>query len=289
MKCNATVNGRRCDYEGDELTEHATETGHALCIVCFRSLRPGETQTCDRCVQRTRDALDGIRQIDLEPVIEATALHPGTLPGGTALVMTADGNADALRPYKPGEVKPHKSTEYPAIHGEKITHPGYIDTRPVPDGKEHYADHWPTDPSVPLAVLSNNCRDWRSEFGHAPAEPIDTIQNTTDYLLTHLGKAAAEHPAFDEFAREMWQIHSQMRHVAGLADDPVTAPARCFDCGADLIRDYRPPLPVSRPRRGHDFEGLPDNWTCRGCGREYDPGSYWLAVRSLLESEAQAG
>lgn len=314
MKCNAAVNGRRCDYDGDELTEHAVEAGHPLCILCNRSLRPGEIQTCDRCVQRTRDALIGIRQIDLEPIIEASALHPGTLPGGDALVMVADGNAAALKPYKPGVVTDRTPTTYPEIPAEpetihywqydrvlgarvrkeftrSNTHPPFVDTRPEPDGKEHYGDHWPKDPSVPLAVLSNNCRDWRCEFGHPPAEPIDTIQNTTEYLLTHLMLAAKTHPAFEEFAKEIQGMHSQMRHVAGLADDPVEATATCFDCGGELIRDYRPPIaPVTRRRQGHTFEGLPDEWTCRRCHREYEPSEYWLAVRAVLEQTAeQAG
>lgn len=317
VRCNATVSGKRCDWRGSkqERLEHAEGSGHYLCRLCSKSLRNDEPTCCNDCVNRTRDALIGIRDIDLEPAIEATALHPGTLPGGNALVMAADGSVAS--PQTPDQYTRPVVSEATAhiVRGEIVgtdqtvhwwkldrarnvrerqqftvstTHPPFIEERKTPDGREHVRDHWPSDPTPVLAVLEANARDWRSEFGHRVSDSIATVENTIGYLLTWLPLAARTHPCFEEFANEIQALHSQLAHVTGQANDPAEADAPCFDCGGKLIRDYRPPIPTQRRREGNAYEGLPDNWTCRRCKREYAPSEYWLAVRSFLEAQAEA-
>jgi hypothetical protein len=295
-RCNATVDGKnRCGFAGtqDELELHALETRHWLCAVCARSLRDDETRCCLQCIARTRTALLTIRDTftELEAAVEATALHPGDLPGGIALVLLADGNDAAPRPYKPEPFTDRPPTCYPELAGEKLTHPAYVDTRPVPDGTEHYADHWPSDPTPPLVAIDSAVRAWRLLFGHPIPDDLPTVDADIDYLLTHLARASRTDEDFPDFAAEVRDLASKLEHVTGQANDPVYAPADCFDCGGALVRDYRPPVGATveaDPRKGLAVEGLPDEWTCRRCERTYEPAEYWLAVRAALEAQAVA-
>lgn len=288
--CNATSNGRRCDYRGTaaDLAEHAVEYGHPLCRICQHSLRNHESRTCDRCVQNCRDSLRAIAETfpQAPEVIE----HTGDF---NLLTMVVDGNADSLRPYKPQQHQ-RPSVAYPDLAGAEIVHPAFT-TLPAGDGREHFKDHWPSDPAVVIAVLDVNERDWRNTFGHGPAVEAASVETCARYLLTWLSLAARTHPTFEEFAAEINQLAVSLIHRTGLADDPVIAggykdPIRCFDCKTGrLVRMYRPPVqPVPRPRRGLEVEGLPDEFDCDHCGSIYSTTTYYLAVRAALEAQAAA-
>lgn len=317
IRCNAFTAGRRCDFKGDrdELLAHATETGHTLCRTCSRSLAPDEPVVCAKCVQGVRDDLRTITSAfwRLPVIVEQSAYY------GIAIdALTLAGDGSVASPQTPdGYTHPVVSTptahiERPEIVGiaETITwwkrdeagvpqqrtiatsrtHPAYVEERKTPDGREHVRDHWPTDPTPVIACLEANERDWRHEFGHGPVVTTATISGCAGYLLTWLALAARTHPAFDEFAGEIRQLAITVTHATGLADDPVVAPAKCFDCGGDLIKPYRAPVTaVERLRKGRPSEGLPDDWECSKCGGVYDTASYFLAVRAALEARRAVG
>lgn len=283
---------RRCDWRGDDLPEHARDSGHPVCVVCQRrSLTDHEAQTCMRCVTAIRaDILDTVTgYTNLPPAIAATALHPGTLPGGDALVLSADGSLQS--PQTPnGYTEPH--TVAPTVHLEHPElpgHPAYVESRIPSDRREHVRDHWAGDPVPVLAVLEANERDWRRTYGDPPATDLATVTGCSGYLLANLEgghNAAQTHPAIDEFATEVRALNWRVSHVAGLANDPMEAEAECFDCAGPLIREYRPPGNSGSLRKGLEREGLPDEWTCRRCQRTYTPTEYMLAVRAILEERA---
>jgi hypothetical protein len=287
------------------------------CIVCAKPLNRNETQTCRDCTDRTRAHLTDIAfaYAMLDDVIEGSSYRSLALPGGDALVMHSDGNAAGLKPYKPSTQQPRPGVDYPALLGRYVVHPAYVDDRPVADGKEHYADHWPSDPTSVLALLEVNERDWRDVFGHGPAANIALVSTCIDYLHRWLDLAARTHPGFDEFAADIRVLHHRLTHVAGAANDPIRAAAECFECGAKrLVRVFRggttepwrdhvanavkrhaglPPAEFLaavnrelRPRRGFEFEGAVDDYECAACGREYDQESYFLALRAAaIDSE----
>src|SRR4051794_38265213 len=40
-----------------QLALHAIESGHSLCILCYRSLTDAERQSCERCIASVQSAL----------------------------------------------------------------------------------------------------------------------------------------------------------------------------------------------------------------------------------------
>lgn len=288
MKCPRTVNdGKdRCRWEGDDPTEHADE--HPLCLLGMHFLRDGEVRTCGRCVNRVHDDLDVIETAYamLAPVAEASGYHTGSLPGGDALVMLAGGSLEnpqvPNRYTEPVEVGPTVYLEHPEIVGEGVTtsgdpveHPAYVELRIPSDGREHVRDHWSGDPSSALAVLEHNERDWRRTFGHPPAVDVATVENCLAYLREWMWLASRTHDAFDEFAEDIRSLRTIVTHVVGIADDPISAPASCFDCGGRLIRTY-------------GDRGLEDDWTCASCRGVYTQTSYFLALRAHYATEVRA-
>ena len=281
--CRATIGTQRCDYRGTktELVEHAAETGHTLCGICSRSLRNGEPRVCDFCIQHVRD--------DLHTIVETYDLLPSIVEH-SGYVNTSLPGGVALVMLADGDV-----------------------TGGGPDD-------WLSDPTPVIAVLEANERDWRITFGHGPAVDLASVQGCAGYLLTWLALAARTHPAFPEFAGEVGSLAVKLTHVTGVADDPVTAAANCFDCGGVLVSPYRSPLPdltlrdrlIRRASQrdaemsygiepspvvdllvhgGSDVEGremVDDDpvWSCRSCLAAYDGPSYRLAVRAAVEAQA---
>lgn len=285
----------RCDYRAEDLREHAQEAKHWLCIVCYRSLRLDETQTCQHCVTRCRGFLAGIG--DDYAMLPDVAEHAGyrslPIPGGDAMVMAADGNLDGH----------YTACDDPKFH----------------------------DPNSVLAVLELNERDWRLEFGHGPAENIATVSGCLAYLEQWMWLAARTHPGFDDFYREMRTLRTTLAWRTTTIDAPEGLPASCFDCGGDLIRTFNDPVKPAEARAanvrrvldvarrpsieqqqaeltygidpaaltpiratvdalyaageaktGTADEGLSDTAVCRDCGGEYDTESYGLALRQRV-------
>lgn len=285
----------RCDFQAEDLREHAQESQHWLCVVCYRSLRLDETQTCQRCVTRCRGFLNdiGIDYAMLPDVAEHAGYRSLPIPGGDAVVMSADGNFG-------GSYTPCDDLRF-------------------------------GDPQSVLAELEVIERDWRHEFGHGPADDVATVAGCLGYLTQWLWLAARTHPGFDDTYREMRGLRSSLAWLTATSETPKSLPASCFDCGEPLIRDYRDPVKAPearaakarkaleesmRPaREQHDAEasygvpeekrtpirptiaalyeagnaktgtpreGLSDVAICAGCGGEYDTESYGLALRQRV-------
>lgn len=236
------MNCGRCDFRADDLTEHAFDTGHRLCIVCQRqSLTVHEPQTCPACV--------GAVRVDLADLVEAyTLLEPDGLIG---LTLRGDGTMQrhAHRYELDGGIRDEWSS----------------DPLPVIAALASWEDFWRADYGDPTA-------------GEATLTGV--VGYLTGNLDTG-HRAAQTHPAFDEFAANVRQLRSAVRFAAGLSDVPVEAEAECFDCGGQLLRTFRPPVaPVQRRRKGLPAEGLTDEWTCGWCREVYDQARYFLALRA---------
>lgn len=82
----------RCDWAGDDPAAHVAASGHPLCVVCARSLRLDESQTCARCVGVVRSDLATIAETYV--LLPAELVHHGDepIPGGDALVQLAPGS-----------------------------------------------------------------------------------------------------------------------------------------------------------------------------------------------------
>lgn len=257
FRCRATVDGERCEFTGtrDQLQEHAAEVEHATCVLCGIVLNEFEQQVCAirigkekraTCVERLDATLADIfdAYATLPGVVEASGYRMGRLPGGDALVMLADGSMESPqapnRYTQPHEVAPTVHVEHPAIVGDEVVHPAYVEERVPSDGREHLRDHWKSDPASVLAELEVMERNWRRDFHHGPADEIATVTTCVAYLRRWLPVAARRLDDIDEFAAELRSLHAKLLHTAGLADDPESAPANCFDCGGRLQRHYRP-------------------------------------------------
>lgn len=257
IHCRRTIDGKdRCPWRGprEDFPAHAAETGHYGCIVCAYPLADDEVRCCHRCISRAALDLQDIEDAyaTLPAVVERSGYRMGGgIPGGSALVMLADGSmASPQRPNQytePRTVAPTVHVEHcamvghydhPDIPGGKIDHPAYVEERIPSDGREHVADHWDKDPDSVVAVLEAHERDWRHTFGHPPAEDLATVVGCVGYLRTWLYLAARTHDAFDDFAHEVHRLRSRLLHVAGLANDPEVAEPKCFDCGGRLERHY---------------------------------------------------
>lgn len=231
FRCRHITDGKtRCGFEGvqDELADHARDTGHKLCIVCAHSLANDEQQTCTRCVTRARQ--------DLTDIADAYATLP-TVVESSGYHQARLPGGDALVMLADGSVEGGGP------------------------------DDWLTDPTPVIAVLEANERDWRHTFGHPPAVDIATVTGCIGYLTMWLPTAARTHPGFDDYTREIRQLRVRLQHVAGVADDPLRAPVRCFDCGGQLERPY-------------DAHGLTEDWKCRQCRRTYTHEAYFLALQA---------
>lgn len=220
------------------------------CRLCRRKRRPLEPDVCDKCVQTVRDDLTEILDSfpDLPGVAEGSALRNTYMPGGDALVLMADGSVDGGGP------------------DDDISF---------------------NDPIAVIGQLESDMRAWRAAFSHGPAPDIATVENCTKYLLTHLLRASQHYEEFDDFTASTRNLKLSLTRTLGTSNAPKRAAVACFECGGELIKPYRPPLPVTTRRFGYDFEGLEDSWSCQSCEGIYDEASYYLAMRAKLESQAE--
>jgi hypothetical protein len=91
-----------------------------------------------------------------------------------------------------------------------------------------------------------------------------------NFLLTHLDTSACEHPAIDEFAREVRVIHSRARIAAGEPPADVTI----IECPADVERDGQ------IQACGMKLHLVNDHVDCPRCGSSWDFGRLVLVARS---------
>lgn len=233
----------RCEFDGD-LSEHAAEAGHPLCIVCERrSLTEFDRQTCDECANRVRD--------DLTAIVDTyTDLHFALLGSAHRGV-----NADTL-----------------ALLGDGSTQGGGPD--------DHIRFH---DPCSAAAALERLERDWREEFGHGGPDypplgsgkwqsrrPAHVFTEAARYLATWHTLAARTHPGFDDYAQEIGDLRFRLQLVAGRIDFPRRDPLPC-SCGGKLVQDY-------------GEKGLEDARRCRECGTPYPPKDYAWRMRMVTDT-----
>jgi hypothetical protein len=256
-----TVRCRRCDFtapDDESATEHAATTGHLRCVVCQRqSLTDLERQTCPGCIGRVR--------ADLADIAQGYALlEPAGL---TALTLLGDGTMQRL--FRADEWASYGVTAHPlARDGEQTVTP--------------IRDEWPSDP-LPVVAALVSWEDFIREHYRLPRGPDGpTLTLVVGWLSARLDSRlnlAQTFGAFDEFAADVSRLRTLVQHSAGLADVPLEADAKCFDCGGPLLRTYRPSSNSGHRRPGLPWEGLTDDWTCAWCRWVYGQQGYFLGLR----------
>ncbi|MEU5496137.1 hypothetical protein [Streptomyces griseofuscus] len=185
------------------------------CIICTRDLRDTETQTCRICVEKVGANLRLLAGANGLYARLADSLAPGSGPGGPAV----SGSRTAPLPVRLGVL------------------------------------NLQTDRGPILSTLEGWVRDWSETYGRATVGETGTLQQRLDHavqtLRFNLAWAAAEHPAFDEFAHEIEGVGRQCRIATGDETPPTRVPVACR-CGQIL-------------RVGLDMDGI----ECRHCGTEY--------------------
>jgi len=134
---------------------------------------------------------------------------------------------------------------------------------------EHELDEHPGDPASVAFELSRWEDDWRLVRHDRAASVPPTVSGSSNYLTARMGWAGAHHLAFDEFAADVAGLLRRLEQVTSTSSRPQVG-APCFDCGADLLREYGQ-----------------DHYRCPRCHRDYDDASYWLAVRADLSRAAE--
>lgn len=126
----------------------------------------------------------------------------------------------------------------------------------------------------PLVWMQQWARDWRDNGAPGDQLPPPALADTEEWLRHRLDWACDEHPAVDEFARELGQQVATLRAVNGERSDRITigpCPTQFDDrttCGAPLKAS--PWLTAI---------------TCRRCGVRYDR-EHWLWLGQVLRDTA---
>lgn len=243
----------RCNYHGD-LAEHAADTSHPLCIVCYRSLPLGHRQTCTHCVGWARRSLIRIEQ--LYPLLP----HELLARAGTAAAMDPSGIRAGHDPLPGGDVMVMLG---PGSDGTNQAREIIRATdNQIHQAAPHTADEHNGDTMSILGELERWERDWRHVLNSPhPTDPA-TVANCALYLLRHLSGAAQEHPEFDKWTDELRQLRRQVEAALNLI--PQRSPVPCITCGT---RSLEKPAPK-------DFE-----WRCTRCHRNYTQDEFYMAMR----------
>lgn len=131
----------------------------------------------------------------------------------------------------------------------------------------------------PLVWLEQWVRDWRDSGAPGDHLPASTMTELSAWVERRLDWAADEHPAVDEFARE---LH---RQVAALRGANRTGEER-------EPRQYVGPCPQVADGRqcGTELYRYPriDFITCTTCGTEWRRGPQWVWLARLIRGEESA-
>ena len=191
-------------------------TAVTACTVCLRDLYEHELghQACRSCTDRADRDLRALAGPEGLYARLSDSLHPGSGSGG------------------------------PAVSGSR--------TAPLPLRLEVL--NAMTERGPVIGPLEGWVRDWET-FGRATVDESGTLQQRVDHavqtLRFNLNWAAAEHPAFADFADELHTILRRLRTATGAEKPPVKVPVAC-QCGQIL-------------RVSLDMDGI----DCRHCGTEY--------------------
>ncbi|MFG2352620.1 hypothetical protein [Streptomyces sp. NPDC048521] len=166
------------------------------CTVCATGLYDTEQQTCRPCTERVAANLLALAGPEGLYARLSDSLHPGSGSGG------------------------------PAVSGSR--------TAPLPVRLEVL--NAMTERGPVLGPLEGWVRDWE-QHGRATVDETGTLQQRLDHavgtLRFNLNWAAANHPAFADFADELWVIVRRCRTAAGEEKPPVKVPVACH-CGQIL-------------------------------------------------------
>jgi hypothetical protein len=188
----------------------------SACTVCSTALYETELghQACRPCTDRVDLHLRALAGTDGLYARLADSLHPGSSSGG------------------------------PAVSGSR--------TAPLPLRLEVL--NAMTERGPVISPLEGWVRDWET-FGRATVNEAGTLQQRLDHavgtLRFNLNWAAANHPAFADFADELHAIVRRCRTATGTEKPPVKVPVACA-CGQIL-------------RVSLDMNGI----ECRHCRTEY--------------------
>jgi len=201
--------------------------------------------------------------------------------------------------------------------------PSASDGRPLPGGdvlallgpgsRGDSEDGHTTKDGDPVSVayeLGWWAEDWADRFGDQAADvrprtPAAQMRQACAYLERRMRQASREHPAFNELAADLRNLHRTLERASALIRTPARPEAACFDCGGQLIVQlveatvaqvvtphqwWLPgqvgPLPAPSTA---SWTGLveqdPPRITCERCHRGYTAAAYALARRQLLERE----
>lgn len=217
-----------------QLSLHAIESGHPLCILCFRSLRDHERQVCERCITDAQSHLSGVRTLyDELPQHLRTLSSRGArgagdgrqLPGGDALALLGPGSEGLDEDGKTSRDKDPVSVAFELFWWEK---------------------------------------DWREVRGETrddnrPRSSARVVHDAAGYLERHTRWAATSHPGFDDYARDIRALHTRLEVATGRLRPPTPISTACFYCHGQLVRKIDP--------IGIEID---DAAVCRRCGQTYD-------------------
>lgn len=127
------------------------------------------------------------------------------------------------------------------------------------------------DPPAVAFELWTWTADWAETRDEPPPTPTVTV--TVPWLSRRAGWAADHHDAFDEFAADLARIVARLEQVTHSGDRPEKGPPCPYCRTADLQRDFTD-------------RGLPDDWRCPACRRDFNYAQYVLALRAEVERVA---
>lgn len=240
------------------------------CIICAAPLQKDRRQTCTECVGRVRVNLADIEYAAamLPAVILKSGYHTGSLPGGDALVMLADGSLTGGGP-----------DDWPS------------DPTPIIAVLESWERNWRRtlghDPAVNVATITRSLGYLNGYLDRAAETlPSFTVFATEirelHHRLTHVAGSAndplkAAAACFDCGEKRLIRVyrHSLIRPWEDRINAAVIRHSRLPP--AEFIAAVTEEL---KPRAGFDWEGAVDDYRCAACGRHYDRESYFLALRA---------
>lgn len=244
-RCNANQCDWRATRDEDDaaaispdaqLALHAIESGHPLCIVCYRSLTHAETQTCERCITEAQTNLSGIRTL-----YDELPRHLRTV--GSTIYGGGPGASDG-RPLPGGDAL--------ALLG------------PGSDGLDE--DGSTTRDGDPVSVAYELAwweRDWRQTRNETyddttPRSSGRVVRAAVGYLERYTRWAAVSHHGFHEYARDIRNLHVRLEVATARVRRPAPVSTGCFFCRGQLVRKIA--------ATGLEEETV----TCRACGKTYD-------------------
>jgi hypothetical protein len=120
-----------------------------------------------------------------------------------------------------------------------------------------HGDGLPSDPPPVRFELVWWCRELGADG------PPSSVHAAATWLSTRIGWAAEHHPAWQDMVEALRRLLRRLQQVTHTSPDPEKGPP-CPECRETLLR-------------GWTRHGREDDWTCPGCRRVWDEGSYLLA------------